>query len=78
MDFIIRLPPCRDKTIIWIVIDRLSKYEHFVLMLHRFTSALVTNLFVEHIFKLHGMPIFIFSDIDPVFMSVFWKERFAL
>lgn len=78
IDFIIGLPPCRGKTVIWVVIDRLSKYGHFVLLSHRFTSTTVTNLFVEHIFKLNGIPIVIFSDTDHVFMSAFWKEFFAL
>ncbi|XP_008239126.1 PREDICTED: uncharacterized protein LOC103337735 [Prunus mume] len=36
------------------------------------------KLFVDHVFKLHGMPSSIVCDRDPVFVSDFWKEFFKL
>nr|XP_028964667.1 uncharacterized protein LOC108169704 [Malus domestica] len=78
MDFIIGLPPCKGKTIIFVVVDRLSKYAHFLPMSHPYTAHSVAQIFVDHIFKLHGMPSTIVSDRDPVFLSSFWKAFFTL
>ncbi|KAM1132447.1 hypothetical protein FF1_046837 [Malus domestica] len=78
MDFIVGLPNCKGKTVIMVVVDRLSKYSHFVPMAHPYTAASVAQLFLEHIFKLHGMPNSIVSDRDPIFISAFWKELFKL
>jgi hypothetical protein len=33
---------------------------------------------MDHIFKLHGMPNSIVSDIDPTFTSNFWQELFRI
>jgi len=62
MDFIVGLPNCKGKTVIWVVLHRLSKYTHFVPMSHPYTASFVAQLFIEHIFKLHGMPSSIVSD----------------
>lgn len=73
MDFIIGLPPCKGKTMTWVVVDRLSEYAHFVALAYPYTTSSVTNLFVENIFKLHGMPTSIICDRNPVFLSGLWK-----
>ena len=33
---------------------------------------------MQFIFKLHGMPIYVVSDRDPVFTSRFWSELMKL
>lgn len=60
------------------VVDRLTKYAHFIPMSHHYTAASVAQLFVKEIFKLHGMPEHIISDRDPVFLSLFWESFFKL
>jgi hypothetical protein len=54
------------------------KYAHFVPQSHPYTASIVAKLFMVNIFKLHGMPITIANDRDPVFTSNFWKEIFRL
>lgn len=78
MDFIIGLPRSRNKSVIMVVVDRLSKYAHFCALPHPFTPTLVSQSFMEQIFKLHGMPTSIVSDRDPIFTSNFWQEFFRL
>lgn len=58
--------------------DRLSKYAHFVALSHPYTASDIAQLFLEHIFKLHGMPATITSDRDPIFISNMWTEFFKM
>lgn len=53
------------------VVDRLSKYAHFMALSHPYTVAAVAQLFVDCVFKLHGMPSSIVGDRDPVFLRAF-------
>lgn len=55
MDFINGLPSSHRKDSLMVVVDCPSKYEHFFSLTHTYTATKVAKLFLEHIFKLHGM-----------------------
>ncbi|KAJ3684022.1 hypothetical protein LUZ61_013186 [Rhynchospora tenuis] len=74
MDFITGLPKSEGKEIILVVVDRLTKYAHFMSMKHPYKASDVAQLFLENVYKLHGLPQNIVSDRDPVFTSLFWQE----
>nr|KYP53324.1 Transposon Ty3-G Gag-Pol polyprotein [Cajanus cajan] len=78
MDFITGLPNSCGFTVIMVVIDRLSKYSHFVPLKSDFSSKVVAEAFTLHIVKLHGLPKSIVSDRDKVFTSNFWQHLFKL
>ena len=73
MDFVEGLPKSQSKDVVLVVVDRLTKFVHFVPLSHPYTVAKVAHLYL-HLFKLHGMPTSIVSDRDPVFTSHFWQE----
>ncbi|CAJ2659203.1 unnamed protein product [Trifolium pratense] len=78
MDFITGLPPSQSYTTIMVVVDRLTKYAHFIPMRSDYTSKSVAEVFMQNIVKLHGMPKSIVSDRDKVFTSNFWQQLFKL
>lgn len=78
MDFIEQLPISEGKDTIWVVVDRFSKYAHFISLHHPFTASSLANNFLDTIYKLHGLPSSIVSDRDRIFTSQFWSQLFKL
>jgi hypothetical protein len=71
MDFIVGFLKAGNKSIIMVVVDRLSKVSLFCALAHPFTPSLVAQSFMDRIFKLHGMPTSIVSDWDLTFTNKF-------
>lgn len=69
MDFIDGLPVSRHYNCLLVVVDKLTKYAHFVPLKHPYTASKVAEVFIDNIFKLHNMPLSLVSDRDPVFTS---------
>ena len=72
------LPKSRGFEVILVVVDRLKKYVHFVHVSHPYSATKIASLYMQHIFKLHGMSSSIVSDRDATFTSLFWSELFRL
>jgi hypothetical protein len=78
MDFITGLPKSKGFEAILVVVDRLSKYSHFIPLKHPYTAKTIAEIFVKEVVRFHGIPLSIVSDKDPIFMSNFWQEIFKL
>ena len=76
MDFIEGMPKSKGYSAILVVVDRLTKYAHFVALKHPFTTVTIANIFIQEVVCLHDIPWSILSFHDPVFMSLFWRELF--
>jgi transposase InsO family protein len=77
MDFITGLPKSEGKSVIMVIVDRLTKYAHFCALSHPFKASTVATAFMETVQKLHGSPKIIVSDRDPIFTGHFWTELFS-
>jgi hypothetical protein len=74
MDFITGLPKSGNKSVIMVVVDRLSKYAHFCALQHPFTTSTVAQIFMDQVFKLHGMPHSIVSIATQLSQAIFGKN----
>ena len=78
MDFIEGLPKSHGHDSILVVIDKFTKYAHFLPLSHPFTVLSMAQLYFNNVYKLHGLPQAIISDRDRIFTSALWKELFKL
>jgi hypothetical protein len=76
MDFIDGFLTSRQFNCLLVIVDKFTKYAHFIPLRHPYTASKVAELFVDHIYRLHGLPPSLVSDRDPVFTSVFWRSVF--
>ena len=79
MDFIFGYPPDKDRnTGIVVFVDRFSKMVHLCPVKETISAEETARIFIDTIFRHHGMPENIVSDRDPRFTSRFWRSLFQL
>jgi hypothetical protein len=72
------LPRSGSANCIFVVVDKFSKYGHFISLLQPYTAATVAHSFINNVYKLHGLPAVIILDRDLVFTSKLWQHLFKL
>ena len=72
MDFVTGLPWLEGWDTIWVVVDRLTKTRHLIACRSNIDVKGLADLFLRHVFSLHGLPDSIVSDRGPQFAASFW------
>ena len=63
MDFIVGLPKSKKgNDSVWVIMDRLMKSAHFILVRNTYTAEAYARIFIREIVRLHGVPDTIVSD----------------
>ena len=63
-------------TAIAVFIDKLTKMVHFFGTSKEVTTMEYAQIFIDTVFRLHGLPEVIISDRDPRFTGKFWRALF--
>jgi len=61
-----------------VVVDRFTKMAHFIGLWDNMTTKHFTDTFLREVWKLHGLPTDIISDMDVKFCGEFWESLFKM
>jgi len=64
---------CIGHDSIWVIINRFTKSSHFFVVNPRMSMEKLTQLYINEMVRLHGVPSSIVSDTDSQFTSRFWQ-----
>ena len=78
VNFIVELLESNRKDAIMVVVDSITKHSHFMSMVTTLTAARTTQLYLQHMWKHHGLPRRVMSDRRPQFVVEFTKELYRL
>src|SRR6267378_1673586 len=78
VDFIVELPESGGYDAVMVIVDSASKRAHFCETTTTDMAAGAANLYLRHVWKLHGLPRKVISDRGPQFVALFMKELFRL
>ena len=62
LDFVEGLPLSGTFSVILVVMDKFPKFAHFIPLKHPYSAASVARVFLDNIYKLHGLLVAIISD----------------
>jgi hypothetical protein len=75
MDFIVGLPRnSRGYNSIWVIVDCLTKSDHFILIATIYRVGQYAELYISHIIHYHGILKTIISDRGSIFVAHFWEQ----
>jgi hypothetical protein len=79
MDLITDLPttPLGHDSI-WVCVDRLTKMVYLKAVIKTVTAPELARIFIDEVFRLHGLPDNIVSDSDPRLTASFWSQLHKL
>jgi len=78
VEFISELPESGGYDSIIVAVDSAGKHSHFIEMVTTVIAAGVANLYLQNVWKLHGLPQKVVSDRRPQFVAALMKELYRL
>ncbi|EED18391.1 retrotransposon polyprotein, putative [Talaromyces stipitatus ATCC 10500] len=78
MDHIVKLPESRGCDAILVIVDRMTKYAHFIPTTEGTNAEELAEELIDGVFQHHGIPEIIISDRGPTFASKLWKSMMDL
>ena len=76
VDFIVELLDSEGHNAVMVVVDSVTKQAHFIPTFTTVTAAGTTRLFIQHVWKHHGLPCKVVSNRGPQFVVEFTRELY--
>ena len=74
MDFVTHMPRTKRRhDVVWVIVDQLTKLAHFLAVQMTFTLEEICRFYICEIVLLHGVPVSIISDRDPILRHTFGR-----
>ena len=75
MDFVVGLPRSQQgHDAVWVIVDQLTKTAYFITYSITYSVERLSQLYIQHIVRLHGVLVTIVSDRDSYFTVEFWRS----
>jgi hypothetical protein len=71
LDYLTHLPKSNGFNSMLIVVDHLTRMAHFMPCAKTVTAEETTTLFLQGVYRLHGLPRVLINDRDPKFVNGF-------
>src|SRR6201996_4867352 len=78
VDFIVELPESAGYDSIMVAVDSVTKQAHFIPTVTTLSAAGTAQLFLQHVWKHHGLPRKVVLDRGPQFVAGFTRELYRL
>ena len=78
VDFIVKLPESEGKDAVMVVVNSITKHSHFMNMVTTLCVTGTARLYIQHIWKHHGLPRRAISDRGPQFVAEFMRKLYWL
>ncbi|QRV78036.1 integrase core domain protein [Ceratobasidium sp. AG-Ba] len=78
LDFIMDLPESNGYNAILVIVDKLTRYAHFIPCTAKINEVETASLFRDHIWAHYGLPRQIISDRDSRWTGAFWDHLTSL
>ncbi|QRW19990.1 Retrovirus-related Pol polyprotein from transposon [Rhizoctonia solani] len=78
MDFIMDLPPSNNYNTILVIVDKLTKYGHFIPCTTQIDELQTAQLFHDHIWCHYGLPWQVITDRDARWTGAFWSHLVSM
>jgi hypothetical protein len=78
LDFVTDLPVAQGYDSIMVVVDRFTKMSHFIPCRKTCSAEDAASLYINSVYRLHGLPDELLSDRGTQFTSKFWRRLFEL
>jgi hypothetical protein len=78
VNFIVELPESQGHDATMVVVDSVTKIAHFIPTFITVSAAGSARLFIQHVWKHHGLPSRVISDRGPQFVAEFTRELYRL
>ena len=82
MDFIVKLPQSKYQGVLFdsilVIVDRKGKLCHLIPCTETITAEETAQLYMDYVYRHHGLPLDIVSDRGPQFVAKFWETFWKL